>query len=385
MAHFTISNAAGTGMDMPYADASINDIIQSYGVTEIISDDGSVLFADMAETAIDVTAFYAPLSASLFNFTDFGFSVGGTPIGSINGVNLVVDRTKGEEFHSKVINASDDTLQGNDYADWIHGGTGNDTVLGAGADDVLFGDGGDDMLWGEVGEDYIDGGTGVDVAAFSGGLYEYHIIWITNGDTFVSNLFGNQGSDYVVASTEYLAFTDGNMLNTGVFGFHNGNFTGSAGNDSFLGASGNNKVRGGAGLDWLQGGSGNDALYGGAAIDRLQGDGGNDALYGGANTDAFVFDLKPTKRNKDTIKDFSVKDDFIMLENAHFKVGGSLSSAEFRVNTTGKAQDRSDKVIYDKDSGVLYYDADGTGSKAGVAFATISKNLKLKHYDFDVI
>jgi serralysin len=68
-----------------------------------------------------------------------------------------------------------------------------------------------------------------------------------------------------------------------------------------------------------------------------------------------------------------------------FKVGSSLSSSEFRVNTTGKAQDRSDKVIYDKDSGVLYYDPDGSGSARGTAFATISKGLGLKHYDFDII
>ena len=35
--------------------------------------------------------------------------------------------------------------------------------------------------------------------------------------------------------------------------------------------------------------------------------------------------------------------------------------------------------------GVLYYDADGTGKGASVAFATISKNLALTNKDFFVI
>ena len=93
----------------------------------------------------------------------------------------------------------------------------------------------------------------------------------------------------------------------------------------------------------------------------------------------------PPKTGKDAIKDFNVRDDYISLENSFFKVGSGLSASEFRANNTGKAQDRNDMVIYDKDSGVLYYDADGTGSKAGVAFATIGKNLKMTAADFFII
>ena len=62
-----------------------------------------------------------------------------------------------------------------------------------------------------------------------------------------------------------------------------------------------------------------------------------------------------------------------------------LKSAAFWSNTTGKAHDANDRIIYDKDSGVLYYDADGTGKGASVAFATISKNLALTNKDFFVI
>jgi len=52
---------------------------------------------------------------------------------------------------------------------------------------------------------------------------------------------------------------------------------------------------------------------------------------------------------------------------------------------TGKAHDANDRIIYDNDSGLLYYDADGTGAKAGVCFASISKGLKMTASDFYIV
>jgi Ca2+-binding RTX toxin-like protein len=49
------------------------------------------------------------------------------------------------------------------------------------------------------------------------------------------------------------------------------------------------------------------------------------------------------------------------------------------------AQDREDRIIYDKDTGALYYDRDGTGSAAQVKIATLNKNLKIDFGDFYVI
>jgi len=157
-------------------------------------------------------------------------------------------------------------------------------------------------------------------------------------------------------------------------------FTGTSGSNTINGNAANNVIRGFSGADRLYGLDGNDKLYGGL---------GNDPLYGGTGKDAFVFDDRPNSRtNKDAIKDFRVVDDTIWLDNTDFtRVGsnGALKSAAFYVNKTGKAHDASDRIIYDKDSGVLYYDADGTGKAAGVAFATISKNLSLTSKDFLVI
>jgi Ca2+-binding RTX toxin-like protein len=131
----------------------------------------------------------------------------------------------------------------------------------------------------------------------------------------------------------------------------------------------------------LKGLGGNDFLHGGT---------GNDRLYGNSGKDAFVFDTKPHKSaNKDVIQDFNVRDDTIRLENSSFtkvgKSGAVLSSSMFWANNTGKAHDKSDRIIYDKDSGVLYYDPDGTGSAKAVAFTNIQKKLAMTHKDIYLI
>jgi serralysin len=152
-----------------------------------------------------------------------------------------------------------------------------------------------------------------------------------------------------------------------------------AGNDAITGTKSNNVLRGYGGNDTLKGLGGNDYLYGGL---------GNDRLYGSTGRDWFVFDTRPSSTNKDTIYDFNVKDDTVRLENSIFtKVGvnGYLKAGAFWTNNTGKAHDRDDRVIYDKDSGVLYYDSDGTGSDKAVAFTTISKHLSMTSKDIYIV
>jgi Ca2+-binding RTX toxin-like protein len=133
----------------------------------------------------------------------------------------------------------------------------------------------------------------------------------------------------------------------------------------------------------------NDKLYGGAGVDKLYGGLGIDVLVGGTHKDFFVFDTKPNRlTNRDVITDFRVIDDTIWLNNAAYtKVGanGALKAGAFYTNLTGKAHDRDDRVIYEKDTGKLFYDADGTGPLAGVHFATVAKNLSLTHKDFHII
>jgi Ca2+-binding RTX toxin-like protein len=174
------------------------------------------------------------------------------------------------------------------------------------------------------------------------------------------------------------------------------------GTESTKGTTAADVVYGGGGRDTLSGNAGDDTLKGGSNVDTLAGGTGNDRLYGGlgkdvlsGNTgkDAFVFDTKLSKStNVDTLKDYNVRDDSVWLENKIFtKVGraGSekkpvkLSSDAFHVGKA--AADAQDRIVYDKATGALFYDRDGSGVAAAVQFATLKKGLGLTHHDFFVI
>ncbi len=158
---------------------------------------------------------------------------------------------------------------------------------------------------------------------------------------------------------------------------------GLGGNDWLAGAGGNDRLYGGAGKDKLVGGLGDDRLYGGKGIDNL---------YGGAGKDAFVFNTKASATNWDNIRDFRSVDDSIWLDNAAYKGlkrGGTedapiaLKKGAFFAGDA--AHDASDRIIYQKSTGTLYYDADGTGAAAQVKFAQVKANSKVFFHDFFIV
>ncbi|MGO4389290.1 cadherin domain-containing protein [Microvirga sp. 2YAF29] len=152
------------------------------------------------------------------------------------------------------------------------------------------------------------------------------------------------------------------------------------------GTAKNDVLQGRNANDILYGLNGNDKLYGGVGNDKLYGGSGKDTLDGGFGQDIFVFDTKLSKVNQDKILDFKVVDDTIHLAKSVFSKldkKSVLKSAEFYVGT--KAHDASDNLIYNKKTGALYYDADGTGAQAQIQIATLSKNLKMTYKDFFVI
>jgi Ca2+-binding RTX toxin-like protein len=154
-----------------------------------------------------------------------------------------------------------------------------------------------------------------------------------------------------------------------------------------------NVITGNTGANTINGRAGNDTLSGGAGRDKLYGGNGNDVLTAGTGKDAFVFNTKPNATtNLDKIVDFNPVDDTIWLDNAVFtKLGTSgsttqpatLSKAYLALGS--KAQDANDFVIYDKGTGKLFYDADGSGRGAAVQIATLSKDLALTNWDFQII
>ncbi|MCG7392222.1 matrixin family metalloprotease [Microvirga sp. ACRRW] len=150
------------------------------------------------------------------------------------------------------------------------------------------------------------------------------------------------------------------------------NASGGNGADGITGNSSSNTLKGNAGNDTIKGGSGNDILFGGS---------GNDILAGGSGQDRFYFDKRPSGIDVDRITDFNVKDDTIYLDDAAFGLKkGILSKAAFRLGANAK--DTSDRIVYDKATGALYFDPDGIGSAEKIKFATLPKKLALTVADF---
>ncbi|MDP2903081.1 MAG: hypothetical protein Q8N96_08220 [Methylovulum sp.] len=108
-------------------------------------------------------------------------------------------------------------------------------------------------------------------------------------------------------------------------------------------------------------------------------------LKGGVGKDSFIFN-SPLTANVENIPDFKPIDDTIRLENGIFyrlTTTGELKADNFVVAAT--AVDSNDYLIYNKATGALFYDGDGSGAGTAVQIAVLGTNLELTATDFVVI
>jgi Ca2+-binding RTX toxin-like protein len=234
--------------------------------------------------------------------------------------------------------------------------TGDGDIDGTGNDlrNVLVGNAGDNVLNGGVGDDTMQGGAGDDTYYVSDGADKVIEVAGAGNDTIISTWTLSLGN---IRSVENLTLAGKAALNG-------------------TGAAGANILRGNAGANILDGREGADTISGG---------GGSDTLIGGTGQDVFLFDTAPSSANLDRIKDFSSADDTIHLDNAVFTslVAGPLSASALGIGTT--AANASQRIIYDKASGSLFYDADGSGAAAQVKFAQLSPGAALSLADLFVV
>ncbi|EDX71409.1 type I secretion target GGXGXDXXX repeat protein domain protein [Coleofasciculus chthonoplastes PCC 7420] len=310
--------------------------------------------------------------------------------------------------------------------DRLIGGRGNDRLIGGRGNDRLWGGSGNDRLWGGSGNDTLNGGTGIDTADYSnlGQAITLESVGVINKGSagtdqiqFIEKIIGATGQANAIdgstgrskSTSLDIDLSANNLTVNGIPGIGKATFTienfinvtgtsqndtiignsadnllvGGSGNDTLIGGSGNDRLVGGDGNDVLTGGSGNDRLVGGDGNDVLTGGSGNDKLTGGSGNDWFTFNSK--NEGIDTISDFDVHRDLIRVDDRGFGGRlrrGTLDSSKFTLGS--RARDSNDRFIYNKSTGDLFFDTDGTGRSAQVQIAKLSSGLNLSASDIVV-
>jgi len=283
---------------------------------------------------------------------------------------------------------------GNSLNNFIQNQSGADAFIdGGGGNDTLIGGSGFDFFTISSGNDVVDGRGGVDW--LSGCSIDFRAGTATSGSgtTRFSGIEAGQGS---FGNDRLVADDNGRTLHG-----EGGNDTviGGAGADTLFGDGGfdhpdtnpgDDVVRGGAGNDYLQGGNGSDRLDGGTGNDTLRGAGSfSDDPDDGADT--FVFSVAAGSANADWISVFQSGSDEIAFQNSVFtRLGaeGDWASGDGRFYAAAgasAAQDASDRLVYDTESGALYYDADGSGGAGALIVATLEGAPTLAASDITVI
>lgn len=322
---------------------------------------------------------------------------------------------------------------GDTLRDTIQGGRGNDMIRGNSGNDILSGGSGGDTLCGDRGNDTLEGGAGSDL-----------LIVDSPGDKVIEKS-GWAGTDTVRASVDFrmggahvenLELTGtaglgvGNDLRNRIIGNTANNvldggkgidtLAGGAGNDTYLLRTPGDTVieKAGGGIDTVKAfysatlGAHVERLYIQTVLDRagkgvegikatgnaldnllvgnpfdntLAGGGGKDTLQGGAGADTFVFDRAPGAGNVDRILDFDANEaregDILMMKRSVFAGldKGRLDQDHFHLGTA--AQDADDRFIFDRASGRLWFDADGTGADGQDLVATFADGARVAAHD----
>ncbi|WP_394893068.1 hypothetical protein ACG873_16355 [Mesorhizobium sp. AaZ16] len=313
-------------------------------------------------------------------------------------------------------------------------GAGSINTVGNNLNNTITGNSGNNALDGRGGADTMSGGTGNDT---------YYVDNVLDR-TIEAN---GAGTDTVQTSVSFSVVSQF-VENMVLLGTDSINAIGNNLNNTITGNAGNNAIDGRGGIDVMQGGLGNDTYYVDNVLDktieanvagtdtvyttvskafvdqfveviRLSGSGninttgnslantivgnganngmngreGADTLTGGYGNDSFVFNTALGATNIDTITDFKPVDDTIQLDDFIFTQAsgsgggglGTLLAGQFRINNTGAAQDADDRIIYDSESGRLWYDSNGNAAGGNYLFAELYGGHALTNADFFIV
>lgn len=110
-------------------------------------------------------------------------------------------------------------------------------------------------------------------------------------------------------------------------------------------------------------------------------------VFGEADADKFVFKGKlAPEKHVAKIGDFAPGEDMILLSKGLFKGIGEKGPLKGKYFHAGKkAADEDDRIVYDRDSGKVWFDKDGQGGAEAKLFAKLKGDTKLKADDFIVV
>jgi Ca2+-binding RTX toxin-like protein len=261
----------------------------------------------------------------------------------------------------------DDVLTGSTGSDTIRAKGGNDRVSGLGGNDTLRGEAGNDYLHGGQGNDILDGGIGADTL---------------DGGTGADRMIGGKGNDIYVVDHVGDVVIETSTLKSEIDTVQSSISYSLVLNVEKLTLAGSKAING-------RGNSLNNTIEGNSAANILYGSAGNDVLTGGLGADKFQF----LRRGEgiDRITDFtSAQGDKIVISAAGFGggllAGSAILASQLRVTASGASTTTSSqRLIYNSNSGGLFFDVDGVGGQSAVQFATLAPNLPLSASDFMVI
>lgn len=365
-----VSASPADGSNTVSTDANIvltfnKTIVAGSGAVTIRFADGTIFQTfDMGNAPAGVT-----ISGNVLTIDPAGLFGAGAGYYVTIDVGAVRD-TSGNAF-AGITNASDLNFSVPAVEDGaIRGTAASEKMQGSLVADLMYGEGGNDAITGRDGSDTIDGGTGTDNMSGGNGDDVYFVD--STKDRVIESV--NQGTDTVFSSVTFTIAANVEVLT----------LTGSAAING-LGNASANTITGNGASNSLYGRAGNDTIFGGDGDDALYGEAGYDVLTGGNGADRFVFNTAVSASSVDTITDFSVENDTIVLVRSMFKplTAGALSDANFALSTDGDVD--SARIVYDSSTGALFYDRDGIGKAGDVKFAQLETGLALTHADFLII
>ena len=321
---------------------------------------------------------------------------------------------------------------------------GADTIFGSATGNRIEGFAGNDTLNGWFGNDTIDGGAGADLMIGGPGSDVFHVD--DAGDVVLESRKW-AGIDHVMSSVDFRLASahveNLSLTGTAYLGAGNGlrnvlrgnggdnlldggpnvdTLIGGAGNDTYFVRSPGDTVIEAAteGLDTVRAfrsytlennverlflqtvrtkagdvldinGFGNrldNVIIGNPFDNVIAGREGRDTLQGQAGADAFVFDRAYGGDNVDRIIDFNTNEanegDTLMMRSPYFGglAVGTLDAELFVAGT--QAQDANDRFIFDRASGQLWFDADGTGAADQQLIATFERNALVTASDIEI-